>query len=790
MSLSEDKKRKLQELADLRDPASATTRRAGESIQESLKNLPIMSIPILFKGEQGEPGEPGYTPEKGKDYFTAEEIDAIVAHIQSQVKDGAPGKNGENGAPGKTPIKGADYYTKEEREELLRDLLKQVKIPKPQDGLSPKIEDIVVAVTAKMGERKISFKDITDIKDLVEFLKRGGFRGGGGSGGGSGGGDVSSNTATSVDSEVALFSGTGGKTIKRATGTGIARLTSGVLSVSKVALTEPATSATLTIADGKTLTVNDDITLTGGPISKGDLLTGNASSAFIITAVGSDGKVLTADAASTGGVKWSTPAAGTVTATGGALTANSVVLGAGTTDTKVVAGITTDGTSILNLGVNTTTIGKIKLFGNTSGDVTILPNAVAGTATTFTLPATSGTAALTANKLSVFAATTSAELAGVISDETGSGALVFATSPTLTTAVLGSSTATTQTPADNSTKVATTAYVDAAVLGQNFKEAAGVATTTNLVGIYLNGSSGVGATFTYTATGVDTIDGVTLTLGMRVLLKNQTSTFQNGIYTVTTAGAIGIAGILTRTGDADQAADWKTGDSIFVTAGTTQTTTTWAYTGADSPTMGTDAITFAQTAGQGSFTAGNGITITGVSIAIDTSVTVDKTTAQTLTNKTLTAPVMTAPVLGTPASGVATNLTGLPAAAVLAGTLGTGAYTMDTSLTVPQIFNTPSAVTATSNAATVTRANRNWVVTNNSAAGITITLSTSGAAAGDMIKIKSLPSSAVAQAITWVNTEVSDITPSANLNASTTSPRTDGFEWNPLTSKWRCIASC
>lgn len=83
---------------------------------------------------------------------------------------------------------------------------------------------------------------------------------------------------------------------------------------------------------------------------------------------------------------------GTVTNTGGNLTANSVVLGAGTVDTKVVAGITTDGTSILNLGVNATTIGKVKMFGNTSGDVTILPQAVAGTASQFTLPAFSGTA--------------------------------------------------------------------------------------------------------------------------------------------------------------------------------------------------------------------------------------------------------------------------------------------------------------------------------------------------------------------------------------------------------------
>lgn len=224
-----------------------------------------------------------------------------------------------------------------------------------------------------------------------------------------------------------------------------------------------------------------------------------------------------------------------------------------------------------------------------------------------------------------------------ISPTTGSVVASIANS----TALPGSPTTTTQSPSDNSTKVATTAYVDSAVLGQNFKEAVRAATTANLVGVYLNGTSGVGATFTYTATGVDTIDGVSLTLGMRVLLKNQTTAFQNGIYTVTTAGALGVAGILTRATDSNQSADWKTGDSIFVTAGTTLSTTTWAYNGADSPTMGSTSITFAQVAGQGSFTAGNGIAITGNSIAIDTSITVDKTTSQTLTNKTLTAPLTT-----------------------------------------------------------------------------------------------------------------------------------------------------
>lgn len=75
------------------------------------------------------------------------------------------------------------------------------------------------------------------------------------------------------------------------------------------------------------------------------------------------------------------------------------------------------------------------------------------------LPASSGAGnALTSNPLSQFASTTSAQLATVISDETGSGALVFGTSPTLSNPIVG-----TQTANDNSTKAASTAYVDRAI---------------------------------------------------------------------------------------------------------------------------------------------------------------------------------------------------------------------------------------------------------------------------------------------------------------------------------------
>ena len=104
-----------------------------------------------------------------------------------------------------------------------------------------------------------------------------------------------------------------------------------------------------------------------------------------------------------------------------------------------VTGSVTATTSV-SIGGNATAAGYIDLLedsDNGANKITITAPASVASDKTITLPDTTGTVALTANKLSAFAATTSAELAGVISDETGSGALVFATSPTLVTPALG-----------------------------------------------------------------------------------------------------------------------------------------------------------------------------------------------------------------------------------------------------------------------------------------------------------------------------------------------------------------
>lgn len=229
----------------------------------------------------------------------------------------------------------------------------------------------------------------------------------------------------------------------------------------------------------------------------------------------------------------------------------------------------------------------------------------------------------------------------------GTGGIVRGNSPTITTAALGSSTATTQVPGTSNTTLATTAYVDSAILRAPAKEAVKYSSTAALpTVVYANGSSGVGATLTGVALAAISLDSGSPSVADRVQIKNQVSTFQNGIYTVTATGSGAAVFVLTRTTDFDQSTDIETGASIFVVSGTTLAATTWAVNSADSPVMGTDAITFAQSAGPGVITSGNGITVTGASVAIDASVTVDKTTAQTLTNKTLTAPVISTVELG------------------------------------------------------------------------------------------------------------------------------------------------
>lgn len=144
-------------------------------------------------------------------------------------------------------------------------------------------------------------------------------------------------------------------------------------------------------------------------------------------------------------------------------------------------------------------------------------------------------------------------------------------------------TATTQSALDNSTKLSTTAYTDAAVstalAGVNPAVAVLAASTANLTGTYVQVGGGVGDTFTITATGAFTLDGIAInTTGQRVLLKNQSTASQNGVYTATVAGTTGVSPVFTRATDYDMPSDVNNTGSIPVQSGTVNATTGWLLT--------------------------------------------------------------------------------------------------------------------------------------------------------------------------------------------------------------------
>jgi hypothetical protein len=125
-----------------------------------------------------------------------------------------------------------------------------------------------------------------------------------------------------------------------------------------------------------------------------------------------------------------------------------------------------------------------------------------------------------------------------------------------------------------------------------------VATTANLTANYVNGNgnNGKGATLTNSGTNEAlSIDGVTLAAGNRVLVKNQTTTFQNGIYVVTTVGNASTPWVLTRSGDFDSASQMKAGVVVNVIEGTENSITSWMLT-ADVTTVGTSGVVFASLA--------------------------------------------------------------------------------------------------------------------------------------------------------------------------------------------------
>lgn len=153
-------------------------------------------------------------------------------------------------------------------------------------------------------------------------------------------------------------------------------------------------------------------------------------------------------------------------------------------------------------------------------------------------------------------------------------------------------------------------YLNSALGTLSVKTPVRVATNTALPAVtYSNGTSGVNATLTGTSPGaIPSQDGVSMTAGNRILVKDQTAQLQNGIYSVTTVGDGSNAFVLTRTTDCDESVtEVKAGIFTFINEGTSYADTGWLMTTNDPITVGSSSLVWEQAAGSDLITAGDGL---------------------------------------------------------------------------------------------------------------------------------------------------------------------------------------
>ena len=166
-----------------------------------------------------------------------------------------------------------------------------------------------------------------------------------------------------------------------------------------------------------------------------------------------------------------------------------------------------------------------------------------------------------------------------------------------------------------STDAATKQYVDDLAQGLAIQAPCVAGTPGTLTSItggtitYDNGTAGVGATLTTSSGNFDTLDGISISTDDRVLVKNESTTANNGIYVKTSST------VLTRASDFDTPVEMAGGDFVFIQQGSTLNDTGFVMTDPVA-TIGTDPATFVQFSGAGSFLAGAGLTLTGSTFSI------------------------------------------------------------------------------------------------------------------------------------------------------------------------------
>jgi hypothetical protein len=368
-----------------------------------------------------------------------------------------------------------------------------------------------------------------------------------------------------------------------------------------------------------------------------------------------------------------------------------------TTNVGTVTSVSGTGSvSGLSLSGTVTTSGSLTLGGTlivtasnfaaqTANTVLAAPNGTSGVPTFRNIVAadvptlnqnTTGTASNVTGIVAVINGGTGASNAGTARTNltaAASGANTDITSIALTTGTVS-------TAPTSGTDIVNKTYADTIASGINFHQAVRLATVAALpANTYNNGTSGVGATLTANANGALSVDGVAAVVGNRILVKNEVTQANNGVYVVTQTGSGAAVYILTRATDFDSAGSGvdqiDQGDFFLVTAGSTLANTSWVQQTPLPITVGTTAIVFTQFGAPITYSAGTGLSLAG--------------TVFSITNTGLTASTYgsasSVPVIAFNAQGQATSVTNtsiaIAATQITSGTLpvangGTGAVTL------------------------------------------------------------------------------------------------------------------
>ena len=379
----------------------------------------------------------------------------------------------------------------------------------------------------------------------------------------------------------------------------------------------PIGGGTVTSVD---LTAGTGISVSGGPITtSGSITVVNTAPDQIVSLTGAGLATVTG-----------TYPNFTITASGGTGTVSSVS-GTGTVSGLSLSGTVTTAGS-LTLG-GTLVVTPSDFASQTANTVLAAPNGSAGVPTFRAIVAadvptlnqnTTGTASNVTGTVAIANGGTGATSAGAALTSLGaaaSGANTDITSITLTTGTIS-------TAPTNGTDIVNKTYADTIASGINFHQSVRLATVAALpANTYNNGTGGVGATLTANANGALSIDGVAAVVGNRVLVKDEATQANNGVYTVTQTGSGAAVYILTRATDFDSAGSGvdqiDAGDFFLVTAGSTLTNTSWVQQTPLPITVGTTSIVFLQFGAPITYSAGTGLSLAGTVFSLTAPVAVN-----------------------------------------------------------------------------------------------------------------------------------------------------------------------